>query len=1562
MVYYLLNDFYEYQRLPVAVALALGALCLIICLGGYGFLHWQASNFRMTLTTGICFTGVVLIVLALQLGFTLFIIDRPQSAFIVFMGFNLAPVMLLSYLHGVIAKPITFQQLLRLQGRDPKFEQECAALEKNVTKLKWVLLLMSVGALLVFGLIMHYVFDSVFGWQVSAAVLFCDFASFVHSSSGLTSDPMLLHFLALVSRIVLFAAWDDYWFVAVSINFLIFIAFFVYHVVDQRHPKFTKEDALDSVVGSIERALSEKREKEQAERVAAHEEAERAARELEQQQYGDQGGFSLGNAAASIERGVDEIKIALREHVPGARFVSDGAQAVSDGARELAEELERKTKSAFKSPEFALTILSLIYITYVIIAIYADLKDPSWSTKLFPEIELSSPHPQYEFGIFTIVIIICATFFFLAFRCYEINSFQWNRRVAFAGASFLAISIGSCVGLSILVESDFIYIFGIYIPLIAVVATLTYCNWRRQDYRWNGWLNYQMGVWRKMVKEKKGVDQKMKEEEQQRLHTQSIAQRDGQHIAMDDLSAASSSVSEDDAHSKGINLFPFSNKLGSLNLTLRTRYNCPHPWSVELEPAHDPRTLFWMLKDLLFFQHTAPDYIILASLGALTLLCIGLGLHLGAYGSPGTSYFIASLVGMVIFTVFVLLKWFNTFTVGSMQILIQSGLLIYSTLAMEMSLEVSHLSAIGFAVLYPAAMAFIMAMYSWKSNGWKLSEVIKRLIGISCILTFAYIITFMVLSKLYLESMIALVIFFVAVYFIALVMVWSSNDFHLPRIYFRSAVAVSSIIILIALIIILILNKTWFQMFTVLWVFTLIGLIAYTIQETRQSETRKLLPSAYIFPIYEYQPSLTEIKITVRNNGIIALILVAGLMMMWGFIAALLIQPPFVGWIFFCLGALLFWLIAIEALFRPINAFWANFRLVQDTPQLIDQARETALKSQLGSSDTVFEDEDEEDGDGVGAEEDDGTTSTAAAAVSTADAFKTLRRLQRYWMYEEKSEVDHLQDERRKFIARPQVPEDADVSERARFIAETIAQFDAKIAKVFEEQTRILVMFQLLINIGAQALQKKNRARVKDFLRKYFARKLEIQAAREAGLPIPPRRRTTVAAAGPGAAAGAGMNEQFDEDDFDDNYPLIDLATANAVEIHEWAAKNEELKRKAFQYVQELEDSSLEAKRLQEEQRAAVAERNKLANSDMPPVMIPSGPSRSAQVAAMPSPTAGTSSNATAKMAATSSTSLTVGDTKKVVRDDFSYRQRAVSFDIDHLNIRGSTAEAVVAQARAAVEKIIAKHSQVKAANSSAGIDETALFADPFFPKVADLDQLIEAGTDPADKPTGGAANKKRKACWKRMRELSAQPKIFASGTLDPTLIIQGDIEDCYLLSALSVIARTPERIKNLFLVSEYNEYGIYGMTFFVDGEWRAIFVDDQFPYLGNKLAFARSKNPDEFWLPILEKCYAKLYAGYPSIIGGLVHVSFKDLTGGITDEVALDAPDSGAYDGRLWQKLFTFYNQGYLMGCGNPKPNAGNFTAVNGIIQGHAYAILHLIEVEGNKLIKLRNPWSVKH
>lgn len=48
-------------------------------------------------------------------------------------------------------------------------------------------------------------------------------------------------------------------------------------------------------------------------------------------------------------------------------------------------------------------------------------------------------------------------------------------------------------------------------------------------------------------------------------------------------------------------------------------------------------------------------------------------------------------------------------------------------------------------------------------------------------------------------------------------------------------------------------------------------------------------------------------------------------------------------------------------------------------------------------------------------------------------------------------------------------------------------------------------------------------------------------------------------------------------------------------------------------------------------------------------------------------------------------------------------------------------------------------------------------------------------------------------------------------------------------------------QLKDLFLVQDYNEYGIYGMRFFQDGEWKAVFVDDQLPVKKDKVTFPLS-------------------------------------------------------------------------------------------------------------------------
>jgi calpain len=52
---------------------------------------------------------------------------------------------------------------------------------------------------------------------------------------------------------------------------------------------------------------------------------------------------------------------------------------------------------------------------------------------------------------------------------------------------------------------------------------------------------------------------------------------------------------------------------------------------------------------------------------------------------------------------------------------------------------------------------------------------------------------------------------------------------------------------------------------------------------------------------------------------------------------------------------------------------------------------------------------------------------------------------------------------------------------------------------------------------------------------------------------------------------------------------------------------------------------------------------------------------------------------------------------------------------------------------------------------------------------------------------------------------------------------------------------------------------GSMTFNFWRYGNWQPVTIDDQLPADANGLVFSRCVDPDEFWLPLLEKAYAKL-------------------------------------------------------------------------------------------------------
>lgn len=90
-----------------------------------------------------------------------------------------------------------------------------------------------------------------------------------------------------------------------------------------------------------------------------------------------------------------------------------------------------------------------------------------------------------------------------------------------------------------------------------------------------------------------------------------------------------------------------------------------------------------------------------------------------------------------------------------------------------------------------------------------------------------------------------------------------------------------------------------------------------------------------------------------------------------------------------------------------------------------------------------------------------------------------------------------------------------------------------------------------------------------------------------------------------------------------------------------------------------------------------------------------------------------------------------------------------------------------------------------------------------------------------------------------------------------------GILGDEPFLSAVAILAERPYLIRRLFLVSSYNELGIYRVRLCKNGRWEEVTVDELIPcYVKGEPIFATSSG-NELWVPILEKAYAKLHGGY---------------------------------------------------------------------------------------------------
>lgn len=204
---------------------------------------------------------------------------------------------------------------------------------------------------------------------------------------------------------------------------------------------------------------------------------------------------------------------------------------------------------------------------------------------------------------------------------------------------------------------------------------------------------------------------------------------------------------------------------------------------------------------------------------------------------------------------------------------------------------------------------------------------------------------------------------------------------------------------------------------------------------------------------------------------------------------------------------------------------------------------------------------------------------------------------------------------------------------------------------------------------------------------------------------------------------------------------------------------------------------------------------------------------------------------------------------------------------------------------------------------------------------------------------------------WKRPNEIFRTENYYLFETIDISDIHQGQLGNCYFLSALSATAEYNERFQKIFISKTKSVNGCYVVRMMIQGVPKVVCVDDHFPTLENFWALAYS-GPKELWVQVLEKAWAKVNKSYASTIAGLPSEALSCLT-----EAPCFSYIHRKYDeAKIWDILHCSDNKGYIL-CTNTGNNKD--AEEKGLVQSHAYTIISAHDIKGLKLVKIRNPWG---